>query len=510
MNNRQINSEDQRTKVLQSIDVLKRHSHALFLSSLLLAIAGVVVVSLIPNRYKATTTILVDPQKIPERYVASTVTSDPNAHLNTLTQQVLSASRLQEIVDQGHLYPNLRGKKSREELLDYIRSRIKIELKQGSEQGLSSFSISYVDHDRWLVAPVANQLASSFIDWNLKTRQQQALVTTQFLSNELEQAQKSLQEQEAALQTFRLQHAGATPDQLDGNLQALSRLQADVQSNMDAISRLDEERILLTQSKTVEARDPSTLDERGRLLQERNHLENELLNLRRQFTDTYPDVVSTRQQLENVNLRLTALPQPPAGSTEVYDAATQVRLNLINTEIDRHKQQLSSLQRQIASYQNKVQSVPVLETQLAALTRNYETSKLNYQSLLDKRLSAGMSEDLERKQQAERFTVLDPASTPEKPFEPKRLPIMAGTVAFAILLSVGAILAINLLKGAVKSEADLVAMLSPKVQILGTIPPIASKADAQHARLITLETAVASLLACAALIAFLLKVRPIL
>ena len=87
---------------------------------------------------------------------------------------------------------------------------------------------------------------------------------------------------------------------------------------------------------------------------------------------------------------------------------------------------------------------------------------------------------------------------------------MAGTVAFAILVSVGAILAINLLKGAVKSEADLVAMLSPKVQILGTIPPIASKADEQHARLITLETAVASLLACAALIAFLLKVRPIL
>jgi protein tyrosine kinase modulator len=471
---------------------------------------GIIVVSMLPNQYKASTTILVDPQKIPERYVASTITSDPNAHLSTLTQQVLSASRLQEIVDQSNLYPEMRKKKSREELLDYIRSKIKIDFKQGTEQGLSSFSISYVDKDRWLVAPVANQLAASFIEWNLKARQQQALVTTQFLSNELEQAQKSLQEQEEALQAFRMQHAGATPDQLGGNLQALSRLQADVQSNMDAISRLDEERILLTQTKSVETRDPSTLSERGRLLQERNRLENDLLTLRRQYTDTYPDVVSVKGQLESVKTRLATLPEPAVGSVEIYDLSTQLRLSLINKEIDRHKELLLTLQRQIASYQSKVQSVPVLETQLAELTRNYETSRQNYQSLLDKRLSAGMSEDLERKQQAERFTVLDLASTPEKPFEPKRIPFMAGAMLAAMLLSAGGVILLDRLKGAVRSESDLAAMLPPKVVVVGTIPPMASKADSKRMRLITIETAAASVFACVALIIFLLKVRPIL
>ena len=164
MDNFQEHSGDSLEPARQAMEALKKHVHAVFLSSLLLSIAGIVVISLIPNLYRATTTILVDPQKIPERYVASTVTSDPNAHLNTLTQQVLSASRLQEIIDQANLYPNLRKKKSREELLDYMRSKIKIELKQGSEQGLSSFSISYDDESRWQVASVTNQLASSFID----------------------------------------------------------------------------------------------------------------------------------------------------------------------------------------------------------------------------------------------------------------------------------------------------------------------------------------------------------
>ncbi len=506
----QDNSGDPLALLTQSVQVLKKYGHAVFLSSLLLSIAGIAGTSLIPNVYRATTTILVDPQKIPERYVASTVTSDPDAHLSTLTQQVLSASRLQEIINQAKLYPAMRKTKSREEILDYMRSKIKIELKQGSEQGLSSFSISYDDENRQLVAPVANQLAASFIEWNLKARQQQALITTQFLSSELDKAQKSLEEQEAALQSFRLQHSGATPDQLDGNLQALSRLQAEVQSHEDAISRLDEERILLSQQNPNETRTPSTLGERGQLMLEKSRLTNELLNLKRQFTDSYPDVVTDKAQLERVNARLAALPEPVVGSTEMYDSATQLRLGMLSKQIDRHRQQILVLQQQTAGYQSKVQSVPILETELAELTRNYETSRQSYQSLLDKTLSAGMSEDLERKQQAERFTVLDPASTPEKPYKPKRLPIIAGAIVLSVILSVGATVGINLLKGAVKSEADLNTMLPPKVRIIGTIPPIESYADTQRTKFKFLQTAVLSLIACGVLITFLLKVHTIL
>jgi succinoglycan biosynthesis transport protein ExoP len=166
--------------------------------------------------------------------VSSTVTTDPNARMNTLPQQVLSASRLQEIIDKDNLYPELRKKKSREEVLDFMREKTKIELKQSPEpgQGLSSFSISYEDNDRLLVAQITNQLASSFISWNLKVRQQQALGTTQFLSSELQQAKGGLQEQESQLEAFKMKHVGATPDELNGNLQALSRLQAEAQSNM--------------------------------------------------------------------------------------------------------------------------------------------------------------------------------------------------------------------------------------------------------------------------------------
>jgi succinoglycan biosynthesis transport protein ExoP len=162
------------------------------------------------------------------------------------------------------------------------------------------------------------------------------------------------------------------------------------------------------------------------------------------------------------------------------------------------------------TYQWKVDSVPVLETQLAQLTRNYEASRQNYQSLLDKTFSAGMSEELERKQQAERFTVLDPAKTPEKPVRPKRLPIMVGVLVAAFLLPAGAAIGIQLLSGSIKSEAEVREMLPFAIAILGTIPPIVSRADLRRRHLIKAQAIIVSLIACVALILFLFKVRPIL
>lgn len=495
----------------QAIAAVQKHIHCIVPLGLLIMAAGIVGVSLLPNIYRASTTILLDPQRIPERYVASTITADMNARLSTLTQQVLSASRLQEIVDKYDLYPKLRKTASREEVIDYMRSKTKIDIKVSPEadQALSSFSITYESEDRALVAKVTNQLAASFISWNLKAREQQALGTTQFLSSELEQAKKSLEEQESELESYRMQHAGATPDAVTGNLQALSRLQTESASNDDAISRLDQERILLTQVKSTDPRE-APLTERDRLVQERRRLEGELVNLKRQFTDSYPDVIALKEQLKDINTRLAGLPESTAGASDSMDTSTRVRLGLIEKELQRHKDRKASLQQQIAAFQGKVDSVPVLETRLAELTRNYEVSRQNYQSLLDKTLSAGMSEQLERKQQAQRFTILDLAKIPEKPVKPQRIPLFAGIVAAAFLMPVGIAIAKEFLRGTIKNESQLKQLLPPKVLLLGTIPPIHSKADLRRTRWLNFQSSLFVVLTCVALTLFLLKVRPVL
>jgi polysaccharide biosynthesis transport protein len=487
---------------------IRRNAGRVFFCSLILAAIGLAMIAFIPDVYQAKTTILVDPQKISDHYVTSTVTSDPNERLDTLAPQVLSTSRLEEIIDRDNLYPAMRRKTSQDEVVAYMRKKIKIELKQGSDQGMSSFTISYEDRNRWAVANIANELAASFIAWNLQVRQNQAVGTTQFLSSELNQAKHSLEQQEAQLEAFKMRHVGATPDQLDANLQAIARLQSQMQANADAISRLDEERIMLSQVRPMPQSDPAPLSEVDRLRQERRRLENELWTLRREYTDTYPDVVLVKSQLDKIKARMAA--EGIGNETsESADPATRGRLKMIATELERHKAEQAELQRQVGSYQGMVDTVPVLETQLTELTRNYETSRQNYQSLLDKTLSAGMSQDLERRQQAAHFVILDQARTPERPVRPNRLVMVGLDFVLSVVLSVVVIIATTVLLGRIETEGQLRALLPAKVTIIGTIPQILSVSDQRRRRILLLQTIALSAAACIAVVIFLHKMRSI-
>src|SRR5262249_20219644 len=95
---------------------------------LVVTVGTVVVVAKLPNIYTSETLILVDPQKVPEAYVSPTVSGDVRSRLSTLEQQILSATRLQKIIDSLKLYPELRGKMAREEIITMMRKDVQITL----------------------------------------------------------------------------------------------------------------------------------------------------------------------------------------------------------------------------------------------------------------------------------------------------------------------------------------------------------------------------------------------
>ncbi|HEX2329050.1 MAG TPA: Wzz/FepE/Etk N-terminal domain-containing protein, partial [Candidatus Angelobacter sp.] len=121
MNQGTNNSMDQ---VLAFWNTLRHYRGWIFLGTVFFSLVGGALVFMMPDHYKATTTILVDPQKVPEKYVSPTVSSDPGQRLTTITQQVLSSTRLQQIIDEQALYPELRGKLSREEIVELMRKDI--------------------------------------------------------------------------------------------------------------------------------------------------------------------------------------------------------------------------------------------------------------------------------------------------------------------------------------------------------------------------------------------------
>jgi polysaccharide biosynthesis transport protein len=203
-----------------------------------------VVTARLPNVYSSDTLIMVDPQKVPESYVKATVSGDIHNRLGTLKQQILSATRLQKVIDNLNLYPVERKTMAREDVITRMRSDIAVSLVSdfGGGQDLQAFRISYSGADPTLVSQVANDLATQFIEENMKAREQQAEGTADFLANQLEDTRKTLEQQEAKLRDFRLKHIGEMPEQQTADLQMLGQLQSQLQLEADALNRAQSEK----------------------------------------------------------------------------------------------------------------------------------------------------------------------------------------------------------------------------------------------------------------------------
>lgn len=486
--------------------VARAHFWWICLGTLVITLAGFNLIAKIPDYYQATTTILVDPQQIPDKYVTSTVVEDPRYRLNTISQQVLSATRLQEIIDQYGLYPEMRKTRSREEIIAAMVKDIDIKVKEGGSS-LGSFTITYRGTDRKAVAQVTNQLAAGFIEWNLKNREQIVVDTTEFLRSELESARQSLKDQESKLGQFKLAHAGEMPEDQTANLQMLSQLQSSLQANREALNRLDMQKTMLFSGEpTSSGALAAPVTERQQLLAEKRDLDHKLAELRKTYTSEFPDIVALNKRLEQVNARLSEL--PPDKPQEIARKTDNVQLSLIDREINRLNEEQKQIKAQMNSYRARMDAAPIRQQEMLDLSRNYQVSSNDYSSLLEKAKSSQLAAELEKRQKAERFTILDPATAPEHPFKPNRPLLMSGAFFGALGLALFAAVAKNLFSRTVQGDQDLLKLLPAGVPVLAVIPPIHSSATLRRRKMLAATAVAIALMACGVEALMLLWSRP--
>jgi uncharacterized protein involved in exopolysaccharide biosynthesis len=132
-------------------------------------------------------------------------------------------------------------------------------------------------------------------------------------------------------------------------------------------------------------------------------------------------------------------------------ASLKAQIKASDKELEDRNAEQQRILGEIGGYQRRVERMPMREQEMAQVTRDYEISKTNYKSLLDKKTAAGMALDMERRQQSERFIVLDRAQLPEKPIKPNRPQLYAaGSVlglALALLMGFAAELRQNVILG---------------------------------------------------------------
>ena len=165
------------------VQIAQRRKWWIILTTISIAVASFVVIWRLPNIYRSETVILVDPQKVPDNYVASTVTTSIADRLSTLQQEVMSPTRLKRLIDNMGLYPELRGKVGDQEIVAQMQKSIVVEVVTQGGRTLSAFRVAFQGRNPVEAAQVANQLAAMFIGENLKAREQQSYGTAEFLEN---------------------------------------------------------------------------------------------------------------------------------------------------------------------------------------------------------------------------------------------------------------------------------------------------------------------------------------
>jgi len=498
-----------RWPVLSLVRIIWKRKVQIVAAWVALTAAVVTVVMTWPATYRAETLILVDQQKIPEKFVSTTISAELQDRLATISQQILSNTRLLKIIDTFKLYEKERKQMVQEEVLELMRSDIQVVPEKGWIQNRpGAFRVSYEGHDPNIVAQVTNQIGNLFIEENLRSRETIAEGTSDFMRSQMDEAKKNLEAQEKKLSAFKLAYNGELPQQETSLAQELSRLQVQLQGNQDAQNRASQNKITVESAVNVAQTTESSLKrliEAGNALNARGggapggpaekkkseQLEEQLASMKARYGEKYPDVIALTAEIERTKAqekkddaakvaasnaskqdeeKEAAVESPDAvrllaGERERI-AALNAQLSVIDKELKTRQADHEKILKQIDAVQARLHRLPVREQEMAEVTRDYETSKANYNSLQDKIFAADMSTEMERRQKSERFTVLDSARVPELPISPNR-PLFTGLGCFGgLLLASGVFLFAELRKNKFLGEWEL----PEGVVVLGRIP----------------------------------------
>jgi succinoglycan biosynthesis transport protein ExoP len=446
--------------------------------------AGVSVIMALPDLYESTALVMIERQQVPEAFVRPTVTSQLEIRLQTISQEILSRSRLESLIQRFNLYPDMRTPTSSEQAVDRLRSDIRLDLKAGDNNragATTAFALSYRGRDPQTVALVTNTLASFYIEENLKARERQATGTAEFLRVQLAEAKKRLDDQEARVSALRRRYLGQLPQQMQGNLATLDSLTQQLRVNSDNQVRLVERRDQLA-TQLTQVRIAVSGDESDEMRLAR--FRRELVTLRLKYTDLWPDIIRLKDEIATLEKQLAepkpktpAKAPPPLGPEALR---VQEVLQMAETELKLAKADEQRIRRSIDMYQTRVENAPKSEQEFQEMTRDYEATRELYQTLSKRYDEALLSESMEQRQKGEQFRVLDSALPSSVPTAPKRSRLLLACIALSLALGAGAVVLAEMLDTSFHSTDDLRAYTT--VPVLVSIPRILTHADSRRER----------------------------
>ena len=485
--------------------IARRRRFWIIFSALAFLVTATVVAWRLPNTYRCETTILVDPQKVPENYIHAATTENIADRLSTILQQVTSPAQLKKLIDTMGLYPDLKKRVSEQEIIRTMQESIGVEPVTAMGAQLSAFRITFRGKNPVEVSQVANQIAAMFIEENLKAREQQSYGTADFLESELQKTSQQLQDKEAELAEIRSKYIQDLPESEQFHVQESENLRTQQRGVEEHISRDQQEKVYLQSlmATTTPTVDMDLASGSSAHASQVDALQTKLATLQTRYGPAHPDVKRVQAELDELKTKEATSTSPAPASApatanrKAYNPVIESQLEKLNQDIDDQKRHATDLQTEIDFHVGKIERVPIFQQKTAGITRDYDALRARYTQLLDKKLAADTASAMETRQKSERFVILDPAQVPDKPYSPNRpLLLLLGVVGGAFI-GIGVAAAMELTDVSVRDSREVERILSKPV--LTGVPEILTKQQKWNGRLRACVVGTSMVVAAAAL-----------
>ena len=449
--------------------ILKRRIWLILGSALAFFGAGIGLTLVIPPQFESQTLVIVQQQKVPEDYVKPVVNEDLNARLASMREQILSRSRLEPIIERYSLFSG--AKTTLDDRVDLTRKAIVIKAIPSGTSKVPGFYITFKGHSARTAQQVCADITSLFLSESLSAREQSAEGTTAFLSQQLDDAKRNLDDQDAKLAAFQRKYIGRLPGQEQTNLNTLQALTTQLDAATQSLNRMQQDEtflsaLVLQQTTQLQGFDPPSGVSADTLETQLKALRARKQELEALYTPDHPDVMAVSRRIADLEQVIAqGAAHPAATAPAVQSVASdppqlqqaKAQLRAIRQSITTQKQQQARLEQQVRLYQGRIESSPTIEAEFKQVTRDHETALQFYNSLLAKMNESSMATNLERRQQGEQFQVLDAANLPEEPSFPKPTVFAGGGFAGGLLIGLLVAALLEYRDTSLRSERDVLA-----------------------------------------------------
>lgn len=496
------------------IQMVQRRLWLLVVPPVLCFFAALLYSSTMKNMYQSDMLIAIDPQRVPDAFVRSTVTLETDRRMDAITVQVLSRTNLERLIETMDLYPQERATLPMEDVVNRMRANIAVSLefprpRWGVPPSPTSFHVKFTYPDPEMATRVTHELGTLFVEQNARDRGALAGATNRFLETQLVEAREKLEAQERRLEAFRQRHGAELPTQLQANMQAVQNAQLQAQSLVESIARARDRKQMLErlhresladatvaapQATSGGAAAPGTT---ATAAQQLAAARTSLTSLEARYQPDHPDVVRGRRLVAELEPKAAAeaeaarLAADNAETTEtpitVVDPARRESLRQMQAEIESLGREITyreneerRVREQLAEYQRRIEAVPGLESEWVALTRDYDTQQTAYKELLAKSTAAQVAANLEEQDIGERFRIVDPARVPVHPLPSMRLKVNAGGLVLGLLLGLGLAALLELRDATYRSSTDVFDILA--LPVLAAVPLVVTEGERTQRR----------------------------